>query len=93
MRTCRHFRFRLPREVADELRDADSLGCEVCDALPHRRRLAGVSPSTNSTLHDFKDRDVFDALTISLVGGDDVSVVSAPQLEGEESSLASEWVK
>jgi hypothetical protein len=69
------------------------VGCEVCDALPHRRRLAGVSPSTNSTLHDFKDRDVFDALTIFLVGGDDVSVVPPPQLEGEESSSASERVK
>ena len=40
METCRHYRYRLPRELADELRDADPLPCEVCDALPHRRKMA-----------------------------------------------------
>lgn len=39
MNTCRHLRFLLPREDADELRDADPAPCEICDALPHRRRL------------------------------------------------------
>jgi hypothetical protein len=40
METCRHYRYRLPRELADELRDADPLPCEVCDALPHRQKKA-----------------------------------------------------
>jgi len=35
--TCRHFRNQVPREIADELRDADPEPCPVCDALPHRR--------------------------------------------------------
>ena len=35
--TCRHFRNLVPREIADELRDADSEPCRVCDTLPHRR--------------------------------------------------------
>jgi len=29
----------VPREDADELRDADPENCPVCDALPHRRNL------------------------------------------------------
>ena len=43
METCRHFRFQVPREEADELRDADPEACPVCDALPHRRQRAGGS--------------------------------------------------
>ncbi len=35
--TCRHFRFRVPRGDADELRDADPQPCPVCDVLPHRK--------------------------------------------------------
>jgi hypothetical protein len=35
--TCRHFRHQIPREEADELRDADPEPCEVCDRLPHRQ--------------------------------------------------------
>lgn len=38
--TCRHFRYQVPRECADELRDADPEPCPVCDALPHRKALA-----------------------------------------------------
>jgi hypothetical protein len=38
--TCRHFRNQVPREYADELRDADPEPCEVCDALPHRKAQA-----------------------------------------------------
>ncbi|HTI97932.1 MAG TPA: hypothetical protein VL527_03435 [Dongiaceae bacterium] len=37
MQTCKHFRNQVPREVADELRDADPEPCPVCDALPHRK--------------------------------------------------------
>jgi len=35
--TCRHFRYEVPRECADELRDADPEPCPVCDVLPHRK--------------------------------------------------------
>ncbi len=35
--TCRHFRHYVPREFADELRDADPEPCPVCDAMPHRK--------------------------------------------------------
>jgi len=38
--TCRHFRYQVPRECADELRDADPEPCSVCDALPHRKAMA-----------------------------------------------------
>lgn len=38
--TCRHFRYQVPRECADELRDADPEPCPVCDILPHRKALA-----------------------------------------------------
>ena len=38
--TCRHFRYEVPREYADELRDADPEPCPVCDALPHRKAVA-----------------------------------------------------
>ncbi len=41
--TCRHFRYQVPRECADELRDADPEPCPVCDALPHRKALAKAS--------------------------------------------------
>jgi hypothetical protein len=30
----------VPREYADELRDADPEPCPVCDALPHRQAMA-----------------------------------------------------
>jgi hypothetical protein len=36
METCRHFRNWIPREDADELRDADPEPCELCDRLQHR---------------------------------------------------------
>lgn len=36
--TCKHLRNMLPREDADELRDADPEPCPVCDRLPHRQR-------------------------------------------------------
>lgn len=36
MKTCRHYRFQIPREDADELRAADPLPCPVCDNLPQR---------------------------------------------------------
>jgi len=35
--TCRHFRNCVPREIADELRNADPEPCPVCDAMPHRQ--------------------------------------------------------
>jgi hypothetical protein len=35
--TCRHFRYRLPRVDADELRRADPAPCPVCDAEPTRQ--------------------------------------------------------
>src|SRR5688572_22947179 len=38
--TCRHFRYQVPREYADELRDADPEPCPVCDVLPHREARA-----------------------------------------------------
>ena len=34
--TCRHYRFQLPHEDADELRAADPEPCAVCDNLPRR---------------------------------------------------------
>jgi len=35
----------LPRELADELREADPEPCPVCDAMPHRKRLVvGSTP-------------------------------------------------
>jgi hypothetical protein len=37
MKTCRHFRYRLPHEVADELRDSDPLPCEICDSWPSEK--------------------------------------------------------
>src|SRR4029077_8937080 len=40
--TCRHFRYQVPRECADELRDADPEPCPVCDVLPHRKALAAT---------------------------------------------------
>ena len=43
MKTCRHFRYRLPRELADELRDVDTEPCEVCDSMPHRKMMANGS--------------------------------------------------
>ena len=39
--TCRHFRNQVPREIADGLRDDDPELCPVCDAMPHRRVMAG----------------------------------------------------
>lgn len=51
MQTCRHFRNQLPRELADELRDADPAPCTVCDAMPHRKRLlAGSGPNRTQRL-------------------------------------------
>jgi hypothetical protein len=35
--TCRHYRFQLPHEDADELRAADPEPCAVCDNLPRRQ--------------------------------------------------------
>ena len=93
MRTCRHFRFQLPREVSDELRDADPSCCDVCDALPHRRRLTGFLTSTNSTFSDFENRDVFGALTISLACCDDVPVAPATETATQESSSPLERMK
>jgi hypothetical protein len=39
--TCRHYRYCVPRELADELRDADPEPCHVCDAMPHRMSQVG----------------------------------------------------
>ena len=44
--TCRHFRYQLPRELADELRDADPIPCEVCDSMPHRKWMVNASIQT-----------------------------------------------
>ena len=38
MRTCRHYRFRIPTEDADALREADCEPCELCDSLPRKTR-------------------------------------------------------
>ena len=35
--TCRHYRFQIPREDADDLRAADPEPCAVCDNLPKRK--------------------------------------------------------
>jgi hypothetical protein len=43
--TCRHFRYQVPREYADELRDADPEPCPVCDGLPHRRAQPKTVPA------------------------------------------------
>jgi hypothetical protein len=43
VQTCRHFRYQVPREVADELRDADPGPCEICDSMPHRKLMANGS--------------------------------------------------
>ena len=69
MRSCRHFRFRLPREVADELRDADPSACEVCDAMPHRRGLASSLAKVISTSVLVENRDVLGSMAISLAVG------------------------
>jgi hypothetical protein len=37
IKTCRHFRYLLPQDEADELRLADPMPCEVCDPLMRRR--------------------------------------------------------
>jgi hypothetical protein len=47
MKTCCHYRYLVPREVADELRDSDPKPCPVCDALPHRK-VPQVEPVTCS---------------------------------------------
>ena len=33
MKTCKHFRFEIPREDADLLREQDKEPCEICDRL------------------------------------------------------------
>ena len=48
--TCRHFRYEVPREYADELRDADPEPCPVCDALPHRKALAAKKVATSTAV-------------------------------------------
>lgn len=40
-KTCRHFRYHVPRAIADELCDADPEPCPICDAMPHRRSRTG----------------------------------------------------
>jgi hypothetical protein len=37
MNICKHFRYEIPHELSDELRNADPLPCDVCDVLQHRR--------------------------------------------------------
>jgi len=44
--TCRHFRYQVPREYADELRDADPETCPVCDVLPHRQTMVASAGAT-----------------------------------------------
>jgi hypothetical protein len=56
----------------------------VCDVLPHRRRLAGISTSTNSTPGKYKDRDIFGDMTLSLVGGDEVHAQAVSETESQE---------
>ena len=69
MRTCRHFRFRLPREVADELRDADPSACEICDAMPYRRGLVSSLAKVISTSVLAENRDVLGSMAISFAVG------------------------
>ena len=57
------------------------MGCEVCDALPHRRRLESGLPSSGTTLAGVENRDVFGALAISLAGSDEVQVGIAAEAE------------
>ena len=33
MKTCKHFRFTVPKEDADLLREQDNEPCEICDRL------------------------------------------------------------
>ena len=40
VQTCRHFRYQVPREIADELREDDPEPCEVCDSMPRRKPVA-----------------------------------------------------
>jgi hypothetical protein len=74
VQTCRHFRYQLPRELADELRDADPLPCEVCDAMPHRKLIVSDSNLSHG-MHMFvavgQTRADFSA---SKVSGESVSV-------------------
>ena len=86
MRSCRHFRFRLPREIADELRDADPNVCEICDALPHRRGLASSPAKVISTSVLAENRDVLGSMTVSLAAGVDESAPSPTHQSAQESS-------
>jgi hypothetical protein len=47
VKTCRHFRYQVPQDVADELRNADPEPCEICDALP-RRRYSNQRPAVST---------------------------------------------
>jgi len=38
MKTCRHFRNRIPQQEADALRAADPHPCELCDSPSQRRK-------------------------------------------------------
>lgn len=50
--TCRHYRFQLPHEDADELRAADPEPCAVCDNLPRRKIQTVVwSPRFDKATH------------------------------------------
>ncbi len=40
IKTCRHFRFKVPQQLADELRLADPEPCEVCDPIMRRRGIS-----------------------------------------------------
>jgi hypothetical protein len=46
MKSCRHFRNVIPREEADELREADPQPCAICDSLMHRS--AGFTEQWNT---------------------------------------------
>jgi len=56
--TCRHFRYQVPRECADELRDADPEPCPVCDVLPHRKALAAKKVAALAEIEHFSEQPI-----------------------------------
>jgi len=56
--TCRHFRYQVPRECADELRDADPEPCPVCDVLPHRKALAAKKAAAQAVVEQVASQPI-----------------------------------
>lgn len=50
MKTCKHYRYLIPKEEADELRELDKDPCEVCDIKPKTIRCESGDISFYSNL-------------------------------------------